>query len=168
MYIIVKVKMTKSATVSSVKYIIWIILICTCFLSKTIKQTKMKKKKFVFFQNVDVGFRWLLFYQVSKLKLHFLEDQGQEIFPNPLLHSTVPFTIQCKYHLSFSFLIGFEDQLLVILESCTLYLFSPFSVVACSKLLPSLKSIIGSWLLANIPRYEKCYLLEADLLYKEW
>ena len=57
--------------------------------------------------------------------------------------SVVSFTIFFKYDLSLLPLIGFDDQLLVIFEKQTLYLFSPTFVITCSNLLPLLKSIIA-------------------------
>ena len=50
-------------------------------------------------------------YQVSKLTLYFLEDQGREAFPEALFSSHIqrfplPYDVN---NLSFSFLIGFED-----------------------------------------------------------
>ena len=59
------------------------------------------------------------------------------------VHSIVSFTIQCKYQRSFFSLIGLADHCLVTLEKVTLKRLSPCPVVACSKEMPSLKSITG-------------------------
>ena len=58
--------------------------------------------------------------------------------------SIVSFTIQCKYPRSFFSLIGLADHCLVTLEKVTLKRLSLCPVAACSKKMPSLKSITAS------------------------
>ena len=84
---------------------------------------------FIFLKIGDERFFWMFF---------FLYTFNSFLLPYNMLITSV-----------FFFFDWFQGPALVILESCMLYLFSPFSVVACSKLLPSLKSIIASCLLAN-------------------
>ena len=56
----------------------------------------------------------------------------------------VSFTIRCKYLRYFFSLIGLADYCLVTLEKVTLKCLSPCPVVACSKEMPSLKSVTSS------------------------